>query len=85
MLLFSIAMEADLIAEIRRRIPMHPLLQLGPGDDAAVLRLAEMGIIPGARFRVMSKGRPGPFIIMLKQTRMVLGQGMVHRMFVRPA
>ena len=35
-------MEAKLIAELRRRIPRHPLVELGPGDDAAVLRLAEL-------------------------------------------
>ncbi|MBN1591487.1 MAG: thiamine-monophosphate kinase [Pirellulales bacterium] len=33
-------MEAELIAELRRRIRPHPLLQIGLGDDAAVLRMA---------------------------------------------
>jgi len=33
-------MEAELIALLRRRIAPHPLVRLGPGDDAAVLRLA---------------------------------------------
>ncbi len=33
-------MESDWIAYLRRRIPPHPLVRLGPGDDAAVLRLA---------------------------------------------
>jgi thiamine-monophosphate kinase len=33
-------MEADLIAHLRRRLPAHPLLRLGIGDDAAVLRMA---------------------------------------------
>ena len=36
-------MEAEFIAWLRGRLPSHPLLQLGPGDDAAVLRLAEGG------------------------------------------
>jgi thiamine-monophosphate kinase len=35
-----VAMESELIARLRRRLPAHPLLRLGPGDDAAVLRLA---------------------------------------------
>jgi thiamine-monophosphate kinase len=35
-------MEADLIAYLRKRLPPHPLLRVGPGDDAAVLRLAGM-------------------------------------------
>lgn len=33
-------MESDLIAHLRKVLPAHPLLKLGPGDDAAVLRLA---------------------------------------------
>jgi len=35
--------ESELIARLRRRIPPHPLLRLGPGDDAAVLRMAGRG------------------------------------------
>lgn len=33
-------MESELIAHLRSRLPPHPALRLGPGDDAAVLRLA---------------------------------------------
>jgi len=33
-------MEAELIAYLRERLPDHPRLRLGPGDDAAVLDLA---------------------------------------------
>lgn len=33
-------MESELIAYLRRRLPPHPLLWLGPGDDAAVLQMA---------------------------------------------
>lgn len=35
-------MEADLIAHLRQRIGAHPLVRLGIGDDAAVLRMAEV-------------------------------------------
>ncbi len=33
-------MERELIAWLRKRLPTHPLLRLGPGDDAAVLSMA---------------------------------------------
>jgi len=33
-------MESAFIAWLRQRLPPHPLLRLGPGDDAAVLRTA---------------------------------------------
>ena len=32
-------MERELIDWLRRRLPSHPLLRLGPGDDAAVLQM----------------------------------------------
>ncbi|MEE9603841.1 MAG: thiamine-phosphate kinase [Thermoguttaceae bacterium] len=36
-------MESELIAWLRERLPPHPLLRLGPGDDAAVLDMARIG------------------------------------------
>ena len=48
-------------------------------------RLAEMGLTPGTRFRIQNKGRPGPFIITVRDARMVLGHGAIHRIFVYPA
>jgi len=35
-------MERELISWLRERLPPHPLLRLGLGDDAAVLRLADV-------------------------------------------
>lgn len=35
-------MESDLIEHLRRRIPSHPRLRLGLGDDAAVLRMGDI-------------------------------------------
>ena len=48
-------------------------------------RLAEMGLTPGTKFRIMNKGMPGPYIINVKDGRLVLGRGMIHRVFVYPA
>jgi thiamine-monophosphate kinase len=36
-------MESELIAYLRKRLPPHPLLKLGAGDDAAVLDMARQG------------------------------------------
>jgi len=46
-------------------------------------RLAEMGLTPGAQFAVVNKGNPGPFIISVKGSRLMLGRGTVHRVMVR--
>jgi len=35
-------MESELIAHLRRRLPAHPLLRVGPGDDAAVLAMGDV-------------------------------------------
>ncbi len=47
-------------------------------------RLAEMGLTPGVKFKIINQGHPGPVIILLKNTRLVLGRGMIHRVFVTP-
>ena len=46
-------------------------------------RMAEMGLAPGVRFSVVARGSPGPFILELKGTRLVVGRGMTDRLFVR--
>jgi len=48
-------------------------------------RLAEMGLTRGTRFSIVAKGALGPYIILVKDTRLMLGRGMVDRIFVRPA
>jgi len=47
-------------------------------------RLAEMGLLPGARFTVLARGLAGPCIIRYQNARLMLGQGMVPRIMVRP-
>ncbi len=47
-------------------------------------RMVEMGLARGVRFSVVASGRPGPFILQLKDTRLVLGRAMSDRLFVRP-
>ncbi len=48
-------------------------------------RMAEMGLAPGSRFRILNKSNPGPCIVAIKETRMVIGHGMMHRVYVYPA
>lgn len=69
-----------------------PLAIVGIGEEVELAavggrrlqhRLAEMGLMPGARFKIINKGQPGPFIILVKDTRLVLGRGMVHSVTVR--
>ena len=75
--------------------PAVPLTMAAPGQQVVLAeirggrrlrhRLAEMGLMPGTPFRVVATGRAGPVIIDLRDSRLVLGRGMVHRVFVRGA
>jgi Fe2+ transport system protein FeoA len=54
------------------------------GGHGIQLRLTEMGLTPGSEFLIVSKASPGPFIIELKGGRLVIGRGMIDRIFVSP-
>jgi len=45
-------------------------------------RLASMGLVPNVEITVISSGHPGPFVISVKDTKMVLGRGMAHKIMV---
>jgi DtxR family transcriptional regulator, Mn-dependent transcriptional regulator len=45
-------------------------------------RLAEMGLTPGSKFTVVNKGNPGPFIVSVKGSKLMLGRGTVHRVMI---
>lgn len=55
-------------------------IQAGQGLNA---RLAVMGLLPGSQLIVINNGHPGPFIVDIKGTRIVLGKGIASKMFVR--
>jgi len=71
-----------------------PLAMAQPGETVELVdvrgglglqrRLAEMGLGPGSQFTVETSSRPGPFVIRVKGSRLMLGRGMVMRVFVRP-
>lgn len=52
-------------------------------DERLAHRLVEMGLTRGCRLEIINRG-PGPFIVALRNSRLVLGRGMVNRMMVRP-
>ncbi len=45
-------------------------------------RLADMGLTKGATFRVVQTRQPGPCIIAIGDTRLVLGYGMARKIMV---
>ena len=47
-------------------------------------RLASMGLVPGAEVEVIRRSAKGPFVVSVKETRLVLGRGMVSKILVAP-
>ncbi|MBN1508158.1 MAG: ferrous iron transport protein A [Sedimentisphaerales bacterium] len=46
-------------------------------------RLAAMGFVPNTAITVVSNGHPGPFVIIVKDARMILGRGVAHKIMVK--
>ncbi len=70
-----------------------PLAMVRPGEVVTVVdvragwglqrRLADMGLLPGVQIRVINNQMPGPLIIDLRGSRLVLGHGMAHKILVK--
>jgi Fe2+ transport system protein FeoA len=46
-------------------------------------RLTAMGLVPDSEVMVVSNGHPGPFILIVKNTKVVLGRGAAQKITVR--
>lgn len=74
---------------------LMPLAMVSPGEVVQVVdvragwglqrRLADMGLTPGVIIRVMNSQRPGPIIIDLRGSRLVLGHGVAQKILVKEA
>jgi ferrous iron transport protein A len=45
-------------------------------------RLAAMGLVAGTQLRVVSNGHPGPFVLIVKEAKVVLGRGVAQKIWV---
>jgi DtxR family Mn-dependent transcriptional regulator len=45
-------------------------------------RLTAMGLIPNVKITVVNNSHPGPFVISVKGSKMILGRGMAHKIMV---
>jgi ferrous iron transport protein A len=46
-------------------------------------RLASMGMLPGAKIEVIKKNNGGPLVVTVKESRVMLGRGMAHKIIVK--
>jgi ferrous iron transport protein A len=45
-------------------------------------RLADLGLTPGVRVRVISSSKPGPVVLDVRGSRLALGYGVAHKIMV---
>ncbi len=45
-------------------------------------RLAAMGLVPGVEITVVNNTYPGPFMLKVKGSKIMLGRGMAHKILV---
>ena len=46
-------------------------------------RLASMGLMSNTQITIINNKQPGPFVIRIKNTKMMLGRGMADKMMVK--
>ena len=46
-------------------------------------KLAVMGLLPNIEILVVNNSHPGPFIISVKGSKIMLGRGMAHKILVK--
>ena len=45
-------------------------------------RLASMGLVPDVKITIVNNSHPGPFVISVRGSKMMLGRGMAHKIMV---
>ena len=70
----------------------RPLSQVRAGETVTLAgieagrglhsRLASMGLIKNVAIKVVSNSETGPFVISVKNSKMMLGRGMAHKIMV---
>lgn len=71
---------------------VRPLSMVGVGEKVKVAkiqagrdlnsRLAAMGLVPNTELTVVSNAHPGPFVVNVKGSKVMLGRGMAHNIMV---
>jgi len=71
---------------------LRPLTNVEPGETVTLARvdaghglnsrLAAMGLLPNVKLTVISNPNHGPFVVSVKDSRMMLGRGMAQKIMV---
>jgi len=71
---------------------IRPLSKVRAGETVKIVRieagrglnsrLASMGLVPNVQITVVKNTHPGPFVISIKNSKMMLGRGMANKIMV---
>ena len=71
---------------------IRPLSMVRAGETVKIVRieagrglnsrLAAMGLVPNVQIKVVRNNHPGPFVINIKDSKIMLGRGMAHKIMV---
>lgn len=72
---------------------IRPLSMVGAGETVKVVkvnagrglnsRLAAMGLVANTEITVVSNSHQGPFVVTVKESKVMLGRGMAHKIMVK--
>lgn len=72
--------------------PLTPLSSIKAGQKVRIVlidagrglnsRLASMGLLPNTQVTVLRNGSPGPLVVSVRDSKMVLGRGMADKIMV---
>jgi len=89
---YDLALRREEAANIQVEITRGMLSRVKAGETVTVIalgagwglqrRLADMGLTPGVRIKVISSGRPGQVVIEVRGSRMALGHGVAAKILV---
>ena len=81
------------MGSVREQGHTRPLSTVRTGQEVRLVRvdagrglncrLASMGFVSDVRITVVSNGHPGPFVVIIKDVKMVLGRGVARKILVR--
>ena len=75
--------ENDAIKLTSAKLGTHYKITEIQGGCEVKTRLASMGILPGQAIRVLNPGSFGPTMILVKGSRVALGNGVSHKILIK--
>ncbi|HOO70240.1 MAG TPA: FeoA family protein [Spirochaetota bacterium] len=81
-----------MLPEMKNILNSHPLSHAQTNEEGTIVfldggdifkrKLINLGLIPGVKIKVASATRRGPFIIQVNDTRLIIGRGMVEKIYI---